>query len=260
MLTLENSGTKCIMVVETSDYLHRLKAHQFNLFTQKLHNSISKSLKKFKGKIISYNDNSYVVSFNSVTNIILCALKIRSNFKYVTPKFDASIRKLQIGISDFNATKNAELLATRMCEVVKYQIVISSKIKSLYENENRNAFINKEHIRTLKPSEVAFLTNLMDFVETIWNNSSFKVEDFSKELGFSKSQLYRKLVNLTGKSANNFIREFRLHRALNLLHDRKGNISEIAYKTGFNSPAYFSKCFFNKYKILPSKYVQQYIS
>ena len=75
---------KFIMVIETSDYLHRLEANQFNLFTQKLHNGISKLLKKFDSQILIQNDNTYVVSFNSVTNAILCALKIKSNFKYIT--------------------------------------------------------------------------------------------------------------------------------------------------------------------------------
>jgi len=208
-----------------------------------------------------------LVSFKSVTNAIVCGLKVQSNFKYITPKFDKKNRRLNIGISAGTPVTKKEALfeeaitlATRMCEIVKDQVVITSRIKSLYESENRNNFINKEHIRTLKPSEKEFLTQLMDFVEKVWNNPTFNVDDFSKELGFSKSQLYRKLVSITGKSANSFIREFRLHRALNLMHKHKGNISEIAFETGFNSPAYFSKCFFEKYRILPSKYMQQRIS
>jgi AraC-like DNA-binding protein len=66
-------------------------------------------------------------------------------------------------------------------------------------------------------------------------------------------------MNLTGKSPNTFIRDYRLNKALKLLHDQKGNISEIAFETGFNSLAYFSKCFKNKFDILPSKYIQQHI-
>ena len=99
----------------------------------------------------------------------------------------------------------------------------------------------------------------MDYIENVWNDSKFNVDDLSKSLGYSKSQVYRKLMSLTGKSANNFIREFKLHRALTLLHKQKGNISEVAFETGFNSAAYFSKCFLNKYGVLPSKYIQQHI-
>lgn len=264
---INDTAFRALMVIETSNYLNRVESNQFSIFTQKFHNSISKTLKQFVGRVVKQDNNSYLISFKSVTNAIVCALKIQSNFKYITPKFDSQNRKLKIGLgSGIPVTKKDNLfeeavtLTTRMCEVVKNQIVISSQIKSLYENENRNAFINKEHIRTLKPSEEKFLTHLMDFVEKIWNNPSFNVNDFSKTLGYSKSQIYRKLISLSGKSANNFIKEFRLHRALNLLHEQKGNISEIAFETGFNSPAYFSKCFFDKYQILPSKYVQQHIN
>ena len=99
----------------------------------------------------------------------------------------------------------------------------------------------------------------MEFVEKIWHKPVFNVFDFSKALNYSKSQIFRKLINLTGKSPNTFIRDYRLNKALKLLHDQKGNISEIAFETGFNSLAYFSKCFKTKFGLLPSKYIQQHI-
>ena len=89
------------MVIETSDYLHKLEANQLNLFTQKLHNGILKLLKKFNSQILKQDDNTYLVSFDSVTNVILCALKLKSNFKYITLKFNKSIRHLKIGIAAY---------------------------------------------------------------------------------------------------------------------------------------------------------------
>jgi AraC-like DNA-binding protein len=252
---MENSTSlnqSYLMVIETSDYLHRLEANQFNLFTQKLHNGISKLLKKFDTTLIKHNDNTYIVSFDLVTNAILCALKIQSNFKYITPKFDKSIRRLKIGIS------HNQRLSTRMCEVVKDQIVISSEIKIHYEIGNKNSFINKEHIRTLSYNEEQFLTNLMNYVETIWNKSNFSVTEFSKPLAFSTSQVYRKIKSLTGKPPSSFIRDFRLNRALNLIHKRKGNIADIARRTGFKSATYFSKCFKDNFGVTPTTYSKQH--
>jgi AraC-like DNA-binding protein len=55
-----------------------------------------------------------------------------------------------------------------------------------------------------------------------------------------------------------FLRTVRLHRAMLMLHYKKGNITEIAQKTGFKSLAYFSKCFKDTFNILPSKYLQQH--
>lgn len=263
---INDPAFRVIMVIETSDYLNRLESNQYNIFTQKFHYSVLKTLKQFKGRIVKKDNNSYLVSFISVSDAVLCALKVQFKFKYVTPKFDPINRQLKIGLSSGvpvtdkdNIFEEATTLATRMCEVIKEQLVISAEVKDLYESENRNVNINTDLIRSLRPSEEKFLTHLMDFTEFNWNKLNFNVDNFSKELGYSKSQLYRKLMNLTGKSANSFLREFRLHKALNLLHKQQGNISEIAYETGFNSPTYFSKCFMNKYGILPSKYMQQHI-
>ena len=126
------------MVIETSDFLHRIEANQFNLFTQKLHNGIYNLLAKFKGTIIKHNDNTYEVTFNSVTNAVLCALKLQSNFKYITPKFDKSIRDLKLGITK-GTSKKSKILATRMCEiVVNDKFVISEEVKV----KNKGVFIS----------------------------------------------------------------------------------------------------------------------
>lgn len=247
-----------IMVIETSDFLHRLEANQFNLFTQKLHNGISNLLKKFKGTIIEHNDNTYVVTFDTVTNAVLCGLKLKANFKYITPKFDKSIRDLKLGIAEGKSNKSKEL-ATRMCEiVVKDKFVISTAVKIAYDKENRNNFLIRDDIKILKLNEEQFLTKLMNYIEYIWDDATFNVSDFNKNLELSPSQFYRKLKKLTGKSPSVFLRDFRLKRAMLMLHYKKGNITEIANRTGFNSLSYFSKCFKDAFHILPSKYIQQH--
>ncbi|MGB8319776.1 MAG: helix-turn-helix transcriptional regulator, partial [Ignavibacteriaceae bacterium] len=59
------------------------------------------------------------------------------------------------------------------------------------------------------------------------------------------------------QAAGDFIRNFRLKRAANLLKGRHGNIGEIAYDVGFNNPSYFSECFKKLFGVLPSEYVQE---
>lgn len=260
MSTAHDDIQRFVMVIETSNYLNRLEANQFNLFTQKLHNSLLKSFNHFKGKILVNNDNMYIVKFKSVTNTILCAIKIHDNFKYITPKFDTSIRQLKIGIASGNKANIHSIIkvATQICEMVKDQIVVTTEVRTLYDQVNKNSFINKEHIKTLKPENEIFINEIMDFSETIWTNSDFNVNDFSKNLGLSKIQVYRKLKMLTGKSPSHFLRDFRLNKALIMLHEKQANITEIAEKSGFNSLTYFSKCFKIKFGILPSKYLQQH--
>lgn len=247
------------MVIEISDFLSRVEASQYSIFTQKFHSSVSKTLKTFNGTIEQKDNNNYLVSYQSVNDAIQCALKIQYKFKYVTPKHKSFSRRLKIAMCASNSLNNTCItLATRMCEIVKDQLVISAKVKSMYEHTTTNAIIDHQLIRTLTPEEEQFLTDAMDYIELHWNNANFNVTAFSKALGYTYSQLYRRLIHLTQKTPNNFIKEFRLHKALELLHNQSGSIAAIAEQTGFNSATYFSKCFLKKYGIQPSRYLQQH--
>ena len=250
------------MVIENSNFLNRLESNQYSIFTQKFHHSVSKTLSHFEGLTINQDNNSYVVSFESATNAVLCALQIEQKFKYVTPKFDTGNRRLKIGLTSIKAEDNDQDMqeainrATHMCEVVKETLVISPEVKIMYEKENRNARIDKEHIRTLKQREEIFLERLMDASKHIWNQGGLTLEHLRSVMGYSRSSFYRQVKKLTGKSPHYFVREFRLHRALNLLYKREGNISEVASETGFKNASHFAKCFSEKFGLLPSKYTQ----
>ena len=261
---INDPAFRVLMVVEISNYLNRLEANQWTIFTQKFHNSATKILTHYNGRTVKKNNYNYLVSFKSVSDAVLCAMDIQFKFKYVTPKYDPSTRRLKISLSSgipvtdkANIFEDAITLATRMCEIVKQPFVVTSEVNALYESENRNASIDTEMIHVLPLKDEKFLTQLMDFIEHIWNKPDFNMSQFSTSLGYSKSQLYRKLMTLSGQSPNRFLREFRLHKALKLLYKQQGNISEIAFESGFNSAAYFSSCFRDKYGILPSRYIQQ---
>jgi AraC-like DNA-binding protein len=66
------------------------------------------------------------------------------------------------------------------------------------------------------------------------------------------------MVSLTGKSPNSFIKEYRLNKALTLLSKTNENISQVAFETGFSTPAYFSKCFEKAFGVLPSVYTKTF--
>ena len=248
-----------IMVVEISDFFSRVEASQYTIFTQKFHSSVSKTLRKYKGAITSTDNNSYVVVFESVIDAVQCALDIQHKFKYVTPKHKSFSRRLKIALSTVHTTKKEAIsIATRMCENLKDQVAITSDVKNRYEGITEHAEIDNNLIRTLNPVEEKWLTKIMDNVESNWNKAAFSVSSLSNALGYTYSQLYHRLLKLTGKTPNNFIKEFKLHNALVMLYKHKGTITQVAYKSGFNSPTYFSDCFLQKYGIRPSKYVQQH--
>jgi AraC-like DNA-binding protein len=218
-------------------------------------NKITDTLNANDGKIVTQSSYHYLISFTSASNAVHAATGIQSLFK----KDAEHNAELKIGLSaGLPVTKqpsffeDAIKLAGRICEIVKGEIIISSQVKELYENENADA-LSKANIFSLTKADENFITQLMDYVDACWNDINLQVDDFSKPVHCSKSQLYRKLIALTGYSPNSFIKEYRLKQALKLLNNNAGNISEIAFETGFSSPSYFSKCFQKKYGCMPSQ-------
>lgn len=264
---ITDSAFRVVMNIEASNFLHRLGANQLNIFTQKFHHSVEKSLEEHEGRIVQQDNLSYLISFRAVTNAVLCALKIHSNAKYITPRFDPGLRQLHIGIHagapvDERRSLFGEVINTtrNMCEYMEAPMVISMEVKTLYEKENRNARIDRNTFRILGPREDEFLKRLVAFCEENYADEDLSVPNFSEALGYSKSRLYRSLKSLTGKSPNRFLREYRLRKALEMLRRKDNSISEVAYETGFNNPAYFSKCFSETFGILPSKYLRRFLA
>lgn len=242
-----------------------LKQNDAALFKSSLHNynnTVLKLLNVYEGKLVKQNENHFLVSFKSVSNAMHAAFEIRVVFKDFRNDINNDKILLKIGLSAGAPVTEKKLifedtikLAERMCTIIKGEIIVSSEVKELYNSENSNALREEESQIFLTQADEKFLTLLMDFTELTWNDAKLKVDDFSKPMGCSKSQLYRKMMLLTGKSPNTFIKEYRLNEALRLLNKNTGNISEIAFETGFSSPSYFSKCFQKRYSHLPSDYL-----
>jgi AraC-like DNA-binding protein len=228
--------------------------------SQEYNTSIIKILIEYEGSLVKQNEKDYLVSFRSVSKALLCALEIKSKLKEIIGN-TANIN-LKIALSAGVPVSGKGVLfektiklADRMCNYVKSEIVVSNEVKELFKSENLNSFIDDEKVLALTSSEEKFLNKLIDYTERIWKNPDLKVDDFSKQLGFSKSQMYRQMVSVTGNSPNNFLKLFRLNEALKLLRKQERNVSEIAFESGFNSVSYFSKCFQNRYGLLPSEYL-----
>ena len=116
----------------------------------------------------------------------------------------------------------------------------------------------------LKPKDIAitdldeqFLERVQEVMDSKLTESSFSVQEFSKEVGMSRMQLHRKLKALTALSASEFIRSQRLKLAAGLLSANKVTVSEIGYQVGFNDPSYFTRCFKEAYGCSPTEYSQK---
>ncbi|MEZ4747006.1 MAG: ATP-binding protein [Calditrichia bacterium] len=110
----------------------------------------------------------------------------------------------------------------------------------------------------LKPADVTvpsihqeFLSRLIAIIEEHLDDENFSVEALSDDIGMSRAQLHRKLRAIANQSPSEFIRSFRLQRAAELIKQDAGNIAEIAYMVGFNSQAYFTRCFQEQFGCSP---------
>jgi len=112
----------------------------------------------------------------------------------------------------------------------------------------------------MQPSEVAvtslddqFLQKVMTTIEARMGEEAFGVEELSKALSMTPRHLHRKIRALTGKSPVELIRFVRLSRARQLLEQRAGTVSEIAYQVGFSNLSYFARVFREEFGKLPSE-------
>ena len=98
-----------------------------------------------------------------------------------------------------------------------------------------------------------FIRKLSDIVIANFQNENFGVNTLVRETGLSRSYIHRKLKAARKQNISQFICEVRLKRAMELLQQRAGHASEIAYKVGFGSPSYFNKCFHKYYGFPPGE-------
>jgi len=132
---------------------------------------------------------------------------------------------------------------------VKNMLDARDKLREKYSRE----LIIKPNNLVVKSLEEVFIEKICQTIEDNMGNEEFTVEELAGKIGLSRSQLHRKLEATTGKTASQFIREYRLERARGLIEKNVGTIAEISYQVGFNNPAYFNKCFKEYFKITPGE-------
>ncbi|HLA58802.1 MAG TPA: nickel-binding protein [Puia sp.] len=259
---IDDPAFRTIMVISLSQMTLNRDSQPFKVLFEKLNQDIRKALQSHEGNIVRQSDDYYLVSFKSVTKAVHAALEIQQMNKEFMKNEKKEKVNIKIGLSAGVPVTEKQLifedtikLAERIAALVKGEIIVSAEVKELYKSENANTFIKGRGITSILESDEKFITLLMDYTDKVWNDANLKVDHFCKPLGRSKSQLYRKMILLTGQSPNTFIKDYRLKEALKFIQKRVGNISEIAFTTGFSSPSYFTKCFKKKFGLIPADYL-----
>jgi AraC-like DNA-binding protein len=110
---------------------------------------------------------------------------------------------------------------------------------------------------TLKSAQIQeFRTRINFHLEQKHSNCEYNVTCLSRDMGMSRSQLFRKCKLTLGKSPVALLKQYRLEKAKKYLTSGIYNVSEAAYLSGFNSLSYFSKSFKKQYRQMPSRWVE----
>lgn len=137
---------------------------------------------------------------------------------------------------------NADLLVARVENIIQ-------KRKKL-----RAFFLEDKTPEVIKETTDPFLQEVIEILEQHFANPDFGVLELSELLYLDRTRLFRKIKERTNMPPQIFLSDFRLKKAGQMIEKNQGNFSEIAYASGFNSLAYFSKAFKKYHKVSPSEY------
>lgn len=143
---------------------------------------------------------------------------------------------------------NFEFLKENIHNLLQLRVML----KSRYLSEAYSDHPLEENIFSQVDPDKQFIDEFKKQVKAHLHDPAFGVNDLTRELGFSRIQLYRKVKVLLGDTVNEYINAMRLKRSLDLLQHTNLPINEVAYECGFSSPTYFSTAFKAYYKMTPS--------
>lgn len=210
------------------------------------------NISTFHGREVKWEaDDSIIGVFNEAAEAVNCARQIQRELLNNESKVI-----FKIGISaDQPVTKDGEFftkaisLAHRLSFAAEdNHILASSLVKRLCWGDHASTTL-----KYLDLPEEQFVSDLLTIANQNLSDRAFNIESICKDIGVSRPQLYRKTTSLTGRAPNDFLREIRMEKALTLLKQKSGNISQVALEVGYNNPSYFSKCFAEKFGCMPSE-------
>jgi signal transduction histidine kinase/ligand-binding sensor domain-containing protein/DNA-binding response OmpR family regulator len=112
--------------------------------------------------------------------------------------------------------------------------------------------------KEIKSNDDLLMERIMKVINRNISNSDFNVDKLTDEVGISRAQLHRKMKEMTGIPASEFIRNLRLDQAAQLLREHKVNVTQVAYSVGFSNQAHFSTVFHKHFGASPSEYVESH--
>ncbi|MFI3261812.1 MAG: substrate-binding domain-containing protein [Rikenellaceae bacterium] len=103
---------------------------------------------------------------------------------------------------------------------------------------------------------VDFKKNMDSLIKAHYAEEDLDMNKFVEQLDVPRAYFYSKFKDIYHDTPNNYLRNYRLDKSKELIKTKTYNISEIAYMVGFSSPAYYTKCFKERFKCTPTEFLQ----
>ncbi|MBD5358502.1 MAG: response regulator [Bacteroides sp.] len=166
---------------------------------------------------------------------------------YITKPFSANLLRTRIN----NIIEGRHKLTMRMLDV-------SPAAENDEEApQNNPADDTKQNEIELTSFDREFITKFKKLTIENIEQEELDIAFFTDKMCMSHSTLYRKVKSITGLTPNEFIRTIKLHEAAEMLMSGKVALSDIPFRTGFNSAAYFRRVFKKEFGMSPTDYVNQ---
>ncbi|WP_419788703.1 two-component regulator propeller domain-containing protein [Mucilaginibacter sp. SP1R1] len=162
---------------------------------------------------------------------------------------EQQLKGLETGATDYMTKPfNFEILLSKIRNILSQQEDMRKTYQKQVEVKPTD-----EHIDS--PEEL-FIKKVLLLIDNNISNPNFSVEELSSEMFVSRYTLYKKILQMTGKTPNELVRSMRLKRAAQLLETGHLTISQICHKVGFKSQKYFVRTFKAEFNSIPSKYLE----
>lgn len=142
-----------------------------------------------------------------------------------------------------------EELSTLIASLIANRMLLKGKYSGAQDQEDKVKAVE------VKSNDEILMERVMKVVNGHLDNPELNVEMLAEQVGLSRVQLHRRMKELTGIPASEFIRNIRLKQAAVLLKDKKMNISQVAYAVGFTNHTHFSTAFKKFYGVSPTDYM-----
>lgn len=146
------------------------------------------------------------------------------------------------------------------------EFLLLSQIKNLIESRERlkvalyPSVFGKDIFKAKDLADQEFINRCMEYIYENIENEDFNLDNLGAKMNISRSSLYRKLKEISNLKPVDFIKKVRLNFAAKLLLTKNIPINQIAWRSGFSDPKYFSKCFLQEFGFHPKNYCEMIIN